>query len=273
VPLTLNPDSQANIEEIQETNDIPSDAIIGAKWAKAPERRSPSQSCGHLIISFSDPDIANRAILNGIVICNKRVTVQKCKREPLRCLKCHGWNHVAAGCSKQTDICGTCGSGDHRTVNCTNNGTKKCVPCNADGHASWDRNCPTFLQKCAEQNAHNPENSMPFFPSAEPWSWAQNPPPQPIPTIQVPSFLDQALRPQQKQRLRQTQLPFTNSQERGDRRGYAHDVWRGPQQYDSWVNPSLEASGWDDNRGAQPQPPPRTQEPVNESEQPRVTAF
>jgi hypothetical protein len=142
VPLTLDPGNPEHIEEIQESNDIAADTIIRAKWAKAPERRTPSQSCGHLIISFTDPDAANRAILNGLIICNKRVTIQKSKKEPLRCLKCHGWNHVAARCSKQTDVCGTCGREDHRTGSCTVAGIKKCVSCDADDHSSWDRNCP-----------------------------------------------------------------------------------------------------------------------------------
>jgi hypothetical protein len=280
VPLTFNPDIPVNIEEIQETNDIPNGAIIKAKWAKAPERRTPSQSCGHLIISFSDPDIANRAILNGIIICNKRVTVQKCKKEPLRCLKCHGWNHVAAGCSNQTDTCGTCGGNDHRTGNCTNSGVKRCVPCKTDGHTSWDRNCPTFLQKCVDQNARNPENSMPFFPSTDSWTWAQNPPTQTTPTTQAPSFLEQAMRPQRKQRFRQTQLPYGNDRNNNnDKRGYDHDIWISPQDNDgwggrqgnnTWTNPELAGDNWPD-RQKEPdrQPPPHIQQSNEDRQQPQ----
>jgi hypothetical protein len=199
VPLTFDPDNSTNIEEILETNDLNPDAILKTKWAKAPERRLPSQTSGHLLISFSDPDTANKAILNGLIICNKRVTIQKCKREPFRCLKCQGWNHVASTCDKPDDVCGTCGSSNHKTNNCDSTGQKKCISCNADDHTSWDRNCPTFLRKCEEQNMQNQENVMPFFPSKEEWSWSLNPPPQSTIVMQAPSFLDQATRPLMRQ--------------------------------------------------------------------------
>ena len=38
----------------------------------------------------------------------KEVYAEKCKREPLCCLKCHGWNHMASSCPQQHDICRTC---------------------------------------------------------------------------------------------------------------------------------------------------------------------
>jgi hypothetical protein len=57
---------------------------------------------------------------------------------------------------------------------------------------------PSF-KKCANQSVCNPENSMPFFLSAEPWSWTKTLPSQLTPTLQAPSFLNQALHPQQKQ--------------------------------------------------------------------------
>jgi hypothetical protein len=225
VPLTLDPDNPTNIEEIQETNDLNPHDIIKAKWAKAPERRLPSQTSGHLIVSFSNPDTANKAILNGLIICNKRVSVQKCRREPFRCLKCQGWNHIASACDKPDEVCGTCGSTEHKTRDCDNTGKKKCISCNADDHTSWDRNCPTFLRKCEEQNARNQENIMPFFPSTEEWSWALNPPPQQSIVTEAPSFLDQATRPPRRQQLRQTQLSFppTHSDGNASRQGNQHD--------------------------------------------------
>ena len=32
--------------------------------------------------------------------------------------------------------------------------------------------CPTFLKKVDEFNMRNPENLLPFFPTAEPWTWS-----------------------------------------------------------------------------------------------------
>src|SRR5262245_23120414 len=60
VPLTLDPDNPMHIEEIQETNDLTLEDIIRVKWAKALERRLLSQSSGHLLISFSSPNSANK---------------------------------------------------------------------------------------------------------------------------------------------------------------------------------------------------------------------
>jgi hypothetical protein len=182
----------------------------------------PTQSCSHLIISFSAPDTANRAILNRLIICSKRVTVQKCKREPLHCLKCHSWNHVTAECGKPTDVCRTCGSNNHQIGNCNNMNTKKCMSCNSNNHTSWDQNCPTFLQRCKEQNACNPENNMPFFPSMEVWSWASSPPTQVMPALQAPSFLNQVTHPPHTQWLQQTQLPYAQAQPNKKKYGYRY---------------------------------------------------
>jgi hypothetical protein len=222
VPLTFNPDSEANMEELAETNNTEANIITKAKWAKPPERRHPTQRSGHLLISFSDPEIANRAILDGLIICNKRVKIQKCKKEPLRCLKCHRWNHVAANCDKDVNVCGTCGNTDHQTRDCQNKETQRCISCGTNNHPSWDWNCPTFLKKCEEQNTHLLENNMPFFPTQEPWTWAKTPPPTHLaPVAQAPSFLDCALRPPHKKQLQQTQLPYHSQANANERWGMA----------------------------------------------------
>ncbi|KAF8219261.1 hypothetical protein L208DRAFT_1553222, partial [Tricholoma matsutake] len=121
-----------------------------------------------------DPDSANKAILGGLVICNKKVSVTKCKREPIRCLKCQGYNHVAHECIISRDICARCGE-NHRTSDCSA-ATLLCTPCRKCGHASNDWTCPTFLRKCNEHDERNPENLLPFYPSTETWTWEAAPP-------------------------------------------------------------------------------------------------
>ena len=118
VPLTFSAADKSHLEEVTETNDLPNGSISKCRWAKAPERRSPNQTVGHVVITFTDPDSANKAILNGLVICNKKVSVTKCRREPVRCLKCQGYNHVANECIVRRDVCARCGGG-HRTNECT----------------------------------------------------------------------------------------------------------------------------------------------------------
>ena len=207
VPLSLNTDNPAHLAEIVEANNLHGDDILGIRWAKPPARRAPSQICGHLIINFSGPDAANRAKTEGLIICNKRVSTAKYKKEPIRCLKCQGWNHVAAECTQPYDRCGTCGARDHHTSLCASS-TTFCANCESEDHTSWSRNCPTFVRKCHEFDSKHPENSLPYYPSKEPWTWA------PIPWRSEEELSHRFGSPppirfqQATQRFRQTELRF-----------------------------------------------------------------
>ena len=120
------------------------------------------------------PQSANNALANGLFMCQKKVYAEKCKREPLHCLKCHGWNHLASTCPQQFDFCGTCAQ-RHCTADCSRLDNPRCISCGCNGHASWDRGCPTFLQKCTELNKRAEDNSMPYFPTLETWTQAKEP--------------------------------------------------------------------------------------------------
>ena len=169
VPLAINPELLSHRTEICEANDMDSTTITSARWAKAPDRRAPNQRTAHLLLSLNSVDAANRAITNGLSICNKRCHVERAKREPTRCLKCQGWNHFAKECTAENDICGNC-AGPHRTSNCLTT-EKNCVSCKSKDHASWSRSCPTFLRKLDEFNIRNPDNSLQYFPTADSWTW------------------------------------------------------------------------------------------------------
>lgn len=168
----LDPDNADHIKEIAEANDISENGLASMRWVKPVHRRDRAdQRSAHLILTFSNVDDANRAISTGLYICQKRLRVAKPKKEPLRCMKCHNWNHVAWECIAPTDICGTCGGNDHWTKDCNNKEKRHCVSCNTDDHASWSRTCPTFLKKCDELDRRTPENNLPFYPASEPWTW------------------------------------------------------------------------------------------------------
>jgi hypothetical protein len=175
VPLTLRPENPTDLRKIEESNDLEAGTITKARWIKPISRRKPSQTCGHLICSFSTAKSANETLANGLFICQKKVYAKKCKKEPLRCLKCHGWNHMASECTKIQDSCGTCAH-NHRTAECTNHERPRCIPCNTDSHSSWDRSCPTFPRKCGELNEGMEENQMPYYPTREPWTQVREPP-------------------------------------------------------------------------------------------------
>ena len=114
-------------------------------------------------------------LANSIFVCQKKVYAEKCKKEPLWCLKCHGWGHLAWDCTATSDTCGTCAQ-RHRTDTCTNTAQPHCVSCGMGGHASWDRGCPIFQHKCGELNNQLEDNNMLYFPTMEAWTQVCEPP-------------------------------------------------------------------------------------------------
>jgi hypothetical protein len=170
-PLNIDIRDDKHRREINETNGLEDNTIVAIRWAKPPTRRSPHQRSAHLVVSFANPDSANRAITGGLIICNKKCHVERIKREPIRCLKCQGWNHMARECPEMFNKCGSCGE-KHNTSDCTQPRKTRCASCNTDDHASWSRECPTFLRKVEDFNARNPENVLPYFPTSDPWTWS-----------------------------------------------------------------------------------------------------
>jgi hypothetical protein len=207
VPLALSPEEDEHRQEVCEENSLDPNTITAMRWVKPVHRRSKEQRTAHLILTFNNADAANRAITNGIYICNRRCHAERLKREPARCLKCQGWNHFAKDCVEEDDKCGNC-TGNHRTNECPTPQTKKCVSCKTDNHASWSRECPTFVKKLSDFNERNPENALQYIPTADPWTWtasvktAHQPQPPPLASRQdtARDRQPQARRPQVPQR-------------------------------------------------------------------------
>ena len=108
VPLTFRPNREVDLQEIEEVNGLEEGNITRARWIKPAARHALLQVCGHAIFSFLSPQPANDALANGLFVHHKKVYTEKCKKEPLQCLKCQGWNHLATNCPQQHDTCGTC---------------------------------------------------------------------------------------------------------------------------------------------------------------------
>ena len=175
IPLSFKPDDRNQLESVEKENSLEAEGILSARWIKPAYRRKKGQRTAHAIVGFSQPEGANSAIRNGIIIAGKRVWARKLLHEPRRCLKCQllGVSHVAAECQQDHDTCGSCGQ-NHRTADCTvDNPTHySCVNCKDTGHAAWDRHCPTFTKLSARYNAKHPENGYRFFPiSSDPTTW------------------------------------------------------------------------------------------------------
>jgi hypothetical protein len=77
--VPMDPDDDGHRLEICETNNIDQTVITAAKWAKAINKRLPTQRTAHLHLAFSNADAANRAITNGLYICNRRCHVEKAR--------------------------------------------------------------------------------------------------------------------------------------------------------------------------------------------------
>ena len=170
-PLTIDLNNSKHREEINETNSLEENMISTIHWAKLLNRRSPNKPSAHLVLSFSSLEAVNRVISSRFIICNKKCHAEHMKQEPIRCLRCQGWNHLARECLAMISKCSNCME-HHTTEDCNDPLKRRCMSCNMGGHASWSRECPTFLRKVEEYNLRNPNNLLPFFPTSEPWTWS-----------------------------------------------------------------------------------------------------
>ena len=167
----MDPDNLQHLLKICETNNIDIDPIkiSSVKWAKAIANHNSNQRSAHLYITFTNAEVANRAITDGLYICHKKCQVEKSKHEPTRCLKCQGWNHLAKDCIEPYDTCGNC-TGQHRTNQCSSQ-AKNCISCKTNDHPSWSWQCLTFVKKAHKLNSRSLDNSTIYFPTTDPWTW------------------------------------------------------------------------------------------------------
>ncbi|KAF9245442.1 hypothetical protein BU15DRAFT_11724, partial [Melanogaster broomeanus] len=131
--------------------------------------RNPHQRVAHAILTTCDPMTANTLLRDGIYINREKLYPRKNKREPIRCVRCQLWGHIARDCKAEHDTCGTCGE-HHRTSDCNKTDKLFCVGCKTKNHASYSRNCQEFIKRSIAMDAKHPENNMPYFPTNEEWT-------------------------------------------------------------------------------------------------------
>src|SRR6266481_1637942 len=126
VPLYFKPEKEAELRAIEAYNKLATGAVLRARWVKPAYQCVLEQTCGHIILTLSTPETANLILTNGLVICQKRVYAEKCRKEPIHCLKCHGWGHLSYDCPQDFDTCRTC-AGQHCTAGCTQRNKMRCI--------------------------------------------------------------------------------------------------------------------------------------------------
>ncbi|KIJ39725.1 hypothetical protein M422DRAFT_78365, partial [Sphaerobolus stellatus SS14] len=62
VSISFNPDANANIRELEDSNSIENGEVDRARWIKPPARRDANQRAAHLIVLLTNPRTANRMI-------------------------------------------------------------------------------------------------------------------------------------------------------------------------------------------------------------------
>ncbi|KAJ3780831.1 hypothetical protein GGU10DRAFT_336854 [Lentinula aff. detonsa] len=163
VPISFNPENDHEIRLLEEINDLPSCCITKMRWAKAVHRRAKGQRVASLLVHLNDVNTANKLLLSGAIVSNKRVEATKTMKEEIQCFKCQCFRHTTERCPEGDKI--TCGECKKR----------HCINCGINGYASTDRDCPAFQRWCKSLNQRMPTNQLPFFPSDEEWTWLEEP--------------------------------------------------------------------------------------------------
>ncbi|KAG2133230.1 uncharacterized protein EDB93DRAFT_1254897 [Suillus bovinus] len=174
VPISFVPNNPAALVDIEKKAGLPQHTITKARYIKPIEHRNPNQQTAHIAITFTTKVGANQAIRFSLSVDGKKVYGHKLLLEPTRCLRCHSFdgNHLATDCQQEKDTCGTCGE-DHCTNTCsvTDPTLYYCINCKEHGHATWSRDCPTFVKKWEAHKDRNAENKYIYFPTEDPLTW------------------------------------------------------------------------------------------------------
>ena len=88
VLVSFSPDDRMQLASIETVNRLEPGGILNAQWIKPIYCRKQGQRTAHAILGYVQPEEANSAIRNGVIIAGKRVWAWKLLQEPRRCLKC-----------------------------------------------------------------------------------------------------------------------------------------------------------------------------------------
>ncbi|KAG1808384.1 uncharacterized protein BJ212DRAFT_1215586, partial [Suillus subaureus] len=126
------------------------------------------------IITLKTKEGTNQILQFSILIEGKKVFRHKLLPEPTQCLKCQSYDrtHIAAECTQDHDTCGMCGM-HHCTATCKvdNPNYYQCTNCDCQGHTSWSRDCPSFINKWESLKNRSKDSKYRYFPTDDPLTW------------------------------------------------------------------------------------------------------
>ena len=117
VPIWIAIEEDSTLRNMEKDNDIPEGSITSARWIKPPSKREAFQRFAHALFSLTSPTAANKLIQDRLCYNSLQLRPFKDKKDPLRCLKCQRWGHLAKTCKEEKDTCGSC-AGEHHTSSC-----------------------------------------------------------------------------------------------------------------------------------------------------------
>ena len=125
--------------------------------------------------------------------------------------------------------CVNCSSESHSADKCDR--SPSCVSCGPSSqHPSSSPSCPSFIKKCEALDSRFPENTMPYYPSKDSWTWAaspSNPPPPreaPPPLLQPSNPNHHSVRPI-RQRPQHKEVRFDIPPPSGSQERETDDGW------------------------------------------------
>ena len=183
---------EEHLRNIELDNGAVTGSITLAAWCKRPDLRSPNQQTANLKVFCSSPENANFYLKERIRIQGEVVNVRKDIRMPTRCNQCQEYDHIRANCINP-ERCANCASEEHTTGNCIIGNKPCCISCGENlDHGSASPSCPVLKKKCDALDLRFPENSMPYFPTADCSTWASAPRNPPRPTSPMPPRAEHA---------------------------------------------------------------------------------
>jgi hypothetical protein len=171
VPIQFDPEDQEHLRQYELYNGIEANSVLKAEWIKPIKARTSIQRVATMRVYHRDAESANKILSEGASVFNKSTVPRKPKKEPIRCLFCSRFGHERRDCAFESPRCGRC-TDTHETNTCTASPAQfKCVNCSGN-HPSYSRDCPAFIDRCRQTDSRRPENSLVFYPTDEPWTWA-----------------------------------------------------------------------------------------------------